>query len=103
MRQGRMVTSRLVELMEQAAARSMRQRLSAGESSETVDSKLTHLAPATAGATVRTVATWLGCSGRLHRFIVHAFDETGLIASCEHTRAVVLPRLPAGRLLQINP
>jgi predicted thioesterase len=44
------------------------------------------------------VATPEGNSGRIHRFTIHAFDETGLIGSAEHTRAVVVEK----RLLAVT-
>jgi fluoroacetyl-CoA thioesterase len=82
-------TSRMVELMELAAARLMKPHLRDGESSVTVSLNLTHLARATVKGFVRAVATHQGIAGRIHRFTVHAFDETGLIGSAEHARAVV--------------
>jgi predicted thioesterase len=86
------VTSRLVDMMELAAARLMRSRLAPGESTLGIELKLTHVAATTPGAWVRAVATYRCISGRLHRFSIHAFDRTGLIATCEHTRAVVTSR-----------
>ena len=38
------------------------------------------------------IAIHRGVSGRLHRFTLHAFDESGLIGSAEQTRAVVHER-----------
>ena len=87
-----LVTSRLVDMMELAAARLMRPRLAPGESTLGIELKLTHVASTAPGAWVRAVATYRYISGRLHHFSIHAFDRTGLIAACEHTRAVVLPR-----------
>ena len=86
------VTSRLVALMELAAARLMRPRLAPGESTLGIEMKLTHVAPTVPGAWVRAVATYRCITGRLHHFSIHAFDGSGLIAACDHTRAVVLPR-----------
>jgi predicted thioesterase len=40
----------------------------------------------------RVVATRIAIRGRLHDFRVDVFDETGLIASGDHTRAVVIER-----------
>jgi predicted thioesterase len=82
---------RLTELMELAAARLMAPSLNGQESSLSVQMKVVHLVAQTQGE-VRAVATGRGRDGRLHHFHVQAFDETGLIASAEHTRAVVLPR-----------
>jgi predicted thioesterase len=44
------------------------------------------------GSTMRAVASYNGISGRLHRFKINAFDESGLIGAAEHTRAVVIER-----------
>ena len=38
------------------------------------------------------VATYAGVAGRLHRFRINVFDESGLIGSAEHTRAVTTER-----------
>ena len=38
------------------------------------------------------VATYAGVAGRLHRFRINVFDESGLIGSAEHTRAVMNER-----------
>jgi predicted thioesterase len=86
-----LVNSRITALMELAAARLMRPQLAPEETSVSVEMDVTHLVPSTQGE-LRAVATCLGTRGRLHHFRVHAFDETGLIASAEHTRAVVVPR-----------
>jgi fluoroacetyl-CoA thioesterase len=83
--------SRLTALMELAAARLLQLQLAEDESSVAVEMNVTHLVART-GGDVRAVATYLGSNGRLHHFRVHAFDETGLVGSCEHTRAAVLPR-----------
>jgi fluoroacetyl-CoA thioesterase len=82
-------TSRMIELMELAAARLMRAHLTDGESSVSIKMKMTHVAPAFTGGTLRAVATHDGASGRLHRFTINVFDESGLVGSAEHERAVV--------------
>jgi fluoroacetyl-CoA thioesterase len=87
-----LATSRMVELMELAAARLMKPHLRDGESSVAVTINLTHVARTPAKGFVRTVATPESISGRLHRFTIHAFDESGLIGSAEHTRAVVVEK-----------
>jgi fluoroacetyl-CoA thioesterase len=84
--------SRVVELMESAAIKLMKPWLSDAESTLGVKLDVTYLRPPTRDAMVRAVATYTGGAGRLHHFTIHAFDENGLIASCEHTRAVVTPR-----------
>jgi fluoroacetyl-CoA thioesterase len=86
-----LVSSRLTALMELATTRLMRPLLSAGQTSVSVEMKVTHRVAATHGR-LRAVATYLGSRGRLHHFRVHAFDETGLIGGADHTRAVVVLR-----------
>ncbi|MEO8016326.1 MAG: hypothetical protein ABI769_00805 [Pseudomonadota bacterium] len=84
--------SRMIELMELAALRIMKPRLLEGESSISVAMNVTYAAHTVVRGTVRAVATSGGTSGRLHRFTVHVFDESGLIGSGEHTRAVAVER-----------
>jgi predicted thioesterase len=88
--------SRMVELMEIAAARLMKPHLRDGESSVAVAMNVTYAAPSlrqpSGGSTMRAVASYNGTSGRLHRFRINAFDESGLIGTAEHTRAVVIER-----------
>jgi len=83
--------SRRVALMELAAIRAMKPHLAGGETSVSIEMKMTHVAPAVSGA-LRVVASHAGISGRIHRFRIHVFDESGLIGSAEHTRAVVTER-----------
>jgi fluoroacetyl-CoA thioesterase len=89
-------TSRMVELMEIAAARLMKPRLQDGESSVAVAMNVTYVAASLrqpiGGSTMRAVASYKGITGRLHRFTINAFDESGLIGTAEHTRAVVIER-----------
>src|SRR5689334_15408097 len=84
--------SRLTALMELAAARLMKQVMQDGEMSVTLALNLTHVAPHVPSAMLRAVATHSGSNGRVHHFVVNVFDETGLLASAEHTRAVVTRR-----------
>jgi len=86
----------MIELMEIAAARLMKSHLRDGESSVAVAMNVTYAAyslrHSNGGSTMRAVATYDGISGRLHRFKINAFDESGLIGTAEHTRAVVIER-----------
>ena len=86
-------TAHVCEVIELAAARLMRKDLSAFETSVAVRMSLNHVA---AGhfdlAKGRVVATRIAIRGRLHEFRVDVFDDTGLVASGEHTRAVVVER-----------
>ena len=84
--------SRMIELMELAAARLMKPHLSDAETSVSIEMKVTHVASTTVGGTLRAVATYAGVAGRLHRFRINVFDESGLIGSAEHTRAVIIER-----------
>ena len=67
-----------------------------GESSVAVAMNVTYAAASlrqpNGGSTMRAVATHCGISGRLHRFKINVFDESGLIGTAEHTRAVVIER-----------
>ena len=98
-------TARVTALMEQAAARLVQQELRAAETSVGIAMNITHAAPALAtggirGMNVRAVARHRGVAGGLHHVTIEAFDESGLIASAEHTRAVVIggrARPPARR------
>jgi fluoroacetyl-CoA thioesterase len=87
-----LATSQMVELMELAAARLMKTHLAEGETSVSIEMKVTHVAPNAGGGTLRAVAAYGGVCGRLHRFKINVFDESGLIGSAEHTRAVVVER-----------
>jgi fluoroacetyl-CoA thioesterase len=82
-------TARMRDLMELAAVRLMRMHLADGESSVSTEMAVTHVAPASGSGALRAVAAYKGVAGRLHRFTINVFDESGLIGSAEHTRAVV--------------
>jgi fluoroacetyl-CoA thioesterase len=85
--------SRLIEVMELAAARVMRARLGDGESTVAVSTRLDHAALSRAsGDMLRARASCVAIDGRLHRFVVNVFDENGLVASGEHVRALVSER-----------
>ncbi|HTU64845.1 MAG TPA: hypothetical protein VMF52_02750 [Steroidobacteraceae bacterium] len=88
--------SRLSQLMELAAARVMRPLLHEGESSVALSLELTHAVSGPVSGNLRAVATHQGVNGREHRFLVHVFDESGLVASGEHRRAVVVSRRVLG-------
>ena len=88
--------SRISQLMEQAAARLMRPLLREGESSLALSLNLTHAVTGPVSGNLRAVATQQGVSGREHRFLVHVFDESGLVASAEHSRAIVVNRRVVG-------
>ena len=90
-------TTRMIALMELAAARVLRPLLQEGQLSVGVSVNVSHTAATPIGAMVRAVATYLGPEGKLHRFRVEAFDETGSVGEGEHVRAIIATeRLLAG-------
>ena len=90
-------TSRMVALMELAAARLMRPMLQDGQLSVGVSLNVKHTAATPVGCKVEAAATYLGLEGKLFRFKVEAFDEAGAIGECEHLRAIIATeRLLAG-------
>lgn len=90
-------TSRMIALMEVAAARAMRPLLEPGQLSVGVALSIEHRAATPIGGHVRAVATYLRPEGKLYRFKLEAFDDAGSIGGGEHTRAIVsTERLLAG-------
>jgi len=90
-------TSRMIALMELAAARAMRPLLEPGQLSVGVALSIEHRAATPVGCRVRAVATYLRPEGKLYRFKLEAFDDAGPIGGGEHTRAIVsTERLLAG-------
>ena len=82
-------TSRMIALMELAAARLMRPVLQDGQLSVGVSLNVKHTAATPVGCKVTAVATYLGAEGKLFRFKVEAFDEAGAIGEGEHLRAII--------------
>ena len=82
-------TSRMIALMELAAARLMRGELQSGDLSVGVGVDLKHTAATLEGETVRVKATFLGMDGKFFRFTVELFDAAGLAGGGQHTRAIV--------------
>ena len=82
-------TSRMIALMELAAARGMKKLLRPEQLSVGVSLNVRHTAATPVGAEVRAVATYLGLEGKVHVFKVEAFDEVGPIGDGEHTRVIV--------------
>ena len=89
-------TSRMIALMELAAARAMRPSLDTGQLSVGVTINVRHSAATPVGCRVRAEATFDGMEGKLYRFKVAAFDDAGPIGEGEHLRAVIATE----RLLQ---
>ena len=90
-------TSRMVALMELAAARCLEPLLEEGELSVGVTVDIRHLAATPPGAQVTATARYLGREGGLYRFEVTAVDPGGEIGRGEHQRAIIrTDRLLAG-------
>ena len=90
-------TSRMIALMELAAARAMRPLLGEGQLSVGVSLNVSHTAATPVGSSVRALATCLRTEGKRLHFKVEAFDESGLIGTGDHTRAIIdAARLVAG-------
>ena len=90
-------TSRMVALMELAAARVLRPHLREGEVSVGVSVDVVHTAATPPGATVTATAKFLRRDGKLFLFEVSATDDGGEIGRGTHKRAVVaVERLVAG-------
>ena len=90
-------TSRMIALMELAAARAMTPDLGEGELYVGVSVDVTHSAATPPAATVRAAARFIGVEGKLYVFEVTAEDEAGEIGRGIHRRAVVhADRLVAG-------
>ncbi len=82
-------TSRMIALMELAAARLMKPLLSKGELSVGVNVNVTHMAATPNNVEVKAVATYKGTEGKLHTFEVELYDQAGIAGSGVHTRAIV--------------
>jgi fluoroacetyl-CoA thioesterase len=84
-----LATATMIAMMELAAARVLLPMLAPGQLSVGVGVNVKHLAATPVGMQVRSVATYLGTEGKLHRFKVELFDEGGLAGEGEHTRAII--------------
>lgn len=82
-------TSRMIALMELAAARCMKTVLQPGDLSVGVGVNIMHLAATPAGVKVTARAVFNEHNGKLYCFTLEAFDEAGLIGKGQHTRAVI--------------
>jgi predicted thioesterase len=89
-------TSRMVALMEIAAARVMKPLLQQGQLSVGVEVSVRHMAATPKNTEVVATAVFLGMEGKLYKFRIVAHDPGGLIGKGEHTRAII----HAERLLQ---
>ena len=90
-------TSRMVGLMEVAAARILTPHLREGEVSVGVSVDVVHTAATPPGATVTATARFVAKEGTLYLFEISAADGGGEIGRGTHKRAIVLAeRLIAG-------
>ena len=90
-------TSRMIGLVEVAAARVLGPHLRAGEASVGVSVDVVHTAATPQGARVTATARFVGREGKLFVFEVSAADNAGEIGRGTHKRAVVMSeRLIAG-------
>jgi len=97
-------TSRMIALMEVAAARVLTSILEAGENSVGVTVDIEHTSPTPPGARVTAEARYLGREGKLYLFEVLARDDAGIIGKGRHRRAIVeAKRLEASAGRRRNP
>lgn len=90
-------TSRMVGLMEVAAARILGPHLREGEASVGVSVDVVHTAATPPGATMTATAKFVGRDGKLFLFEVSAADNAGEVGRGTHKRAIVsVERLLAG-------
>ena len=82
-------TSRMVALMELAAARVLHPFVGPGELSVGVTIEVTHVAATPTGVKVTANARYLGREGKLFVFEVLARDEGGEIGRGSHKRAII--------------
>jgi len=84
-----LATSRMIALMELAAARLMKPLLKPGQLSVGVQVDIKHFAPTPEDEEVKAVATYVGLEGKIYQFEVEVFDRAGKVANGTHTRAIV--------------
>jgi predicted thioesterase len=90
-------TSRMVALIEVAAASLLRSQLREGQLSVGVTVDIKHTAATPLGGNVTATAKYLGREGKLFLFEVSAVDDAGEIGRGTHKRAIVTTeRLIAG-------
>jgi predicted thioesterase len=82
-------TSRMVALMELAAARALLPVLAPDELSVGVLVDVVHTAATPPGVRVRATARYLGREGKAYAFEVIAYDPAGEIGRGKHRRAII--------------
>jgi fluoroacetyl-CoA thioesterase len=84
-----LATSRMIALMELAAARLMKPLIDGDQLSVGVNVNVNHTAATPVGSTVKVIAVYEGMKGILHNFTVELYDEGGLAGNGTHSRAVI--------------
>ena len=84
-----LATSRMIALIEVAAARLMKPLLQTGQLSVGVSVEIKHFAPTPVDEEVKAVATFVNLDGKIYHFEVEVSDRAGKVASGKHTRAIV--------------
>lgn len=82
-------TTKMIALMELAAAKVMKKLLTPEQLSVGVGVNVMHLAATPNHTKVKAIATFLGMEGKLFKFKVECFDPGGLVGKGEHTRAII--------------
>lgn len=82
-------TSRMVALMEVAAARLLSPQLREGELSVGVTMDIKHTAATPLGGSVTATAKFVGREGKIFLFEVSAADDAGEIGRGTHRRAII--------------
>ena len=96
-------TSRMIALMELAAARLMKPLLAGDELSVGVNVTVNHLAATPNDADVKADATFSGMEGKLYKFAVEVHDNGGKVGGGTHTRAIVsTERLVQSAIKRVN-
>ncbi|PCH63324.1 MAG: thioesterase [Gammaproteobacteria bacterium] len=96
-------TSRMIALMELAAARLMKSLLADEELSVGVNVNVNHFAATPVDEEIRVDAIYKGMEGKLYKFEVEMYDEGGKAGSGTHTRAIVkTERLVQGALNRVK-
>lgn len=96
-------TSRMVALLELAAARLMKSLLGDDELSVGVNVTVNHLAATPNGEEVKAIAVYKGMQGKLYNFEVELHDKGGKAGSGTHTRAIVkTERLVQGAINRVK-
>ena len=96
-------TSRMIAIMELAAARLMKSELTDQQLSVGVNVNVTHIAATPKNEEVKVIAIFTGMKGKLYQFDVEVYDKGGKVGFGSHTRAIVdTQRLVAGAIQRVS-